>query len=186
MSHNRSSEKSVAKIRHLKEHLPYELLMLRYTHKQLTEQNHKLNFNCYLECFGIHARLLLAFLTNQKGNGNNNFIASDFAKYRPISHDELRGVTQRVNSQILHLGKKRPSQPEEKFNTADADNILKWIETAILRFLDALSPEYRSHWNEDGADPVKFIPAERIGVGPTNVTSLPFTVTGPSAPPTKV
>jgi len=109
-----------------------------------------------LECFAIHARILYAFLNNEKDS--RNFKATDFEKtYKPISRNELSGAMQRLNSQILHFGKCRTSEPEE-FTAKDADKIHRWIETAISVFLDALSPEYRSHWNKHSAEPEKLIP----------------------------
>jgi len=174
---------STEKIRHLDEHLPYELLMLRYTHKHLPEPHHQLDFNCFLECFGIHARILYEFLTNDKDA--RNFKASDFVDYRPSSHNEILGAMQRLHGQILHLSKRRPSQPEEKFDTADADSIRKWIEGAFSLFLSALSHEYKSHWNADRADPVRF-KTHSLGLASANTTTgVVQSFTGPSAPPSE-
>src|SRR5690606_12974125 len=62
----------------LSEHLPYELKMARYSHKQLTrgELNY-LDFNSYLVSFAVSASNVYAFLTN-KERQNNNVQACDF------------------------------------------------------------------------------------------------------------
>jgi hypothetical protein len=160
---------SAEKIRHLEEHLPYELLMLRYTHQQLFAPQHQLDFNCYLECFVIHARILYNFLTNEQDA--RNFKATDFGQsYQPLPHNELSGAMFKLNSQILHFAKCRPNQPEKKFNTARVDKIHKWIEREISRFVKELSPEYRSHWNDDHADLEKFTP-QSVGLKFFNTSS---------------
>jgi hypothetical protein len=158
--------------------------MLRYTDRQISAHHRRLAFNCYLECFAIHTRVLYKFLT--KDEDSRNFEAKDFVgSYKPLSHTQLTGAMDKLNRQILHLAKSRANQPEEKFNTAHVEEIHQWIERAISRFVGALSPEFRSHWKEDRADLVKFIP--EIGFGPRNVTSMPemmiYTMTGMGPPP---
>jgi hypothetical protein len=170
---------SAKQIRYLEEHLPYELLMLRYTHGQISEHHRRLAFNCYLECFAIHARILYKFLT--KDEDSRNFEAKDFVgRYKPLPHTRLTGAMDKLNRQILHLSKSRADQPEEKFNTAHVEEIHQWIERAISGFVGALSPELQSHWKEDRADLVKFIP--EIG-GTSGAAIYGMTGTGPPPPP---
>jgi hypothetical protein len=95
---------------------------------------------------------------------------------------------QRLNSQIMHLGKRRPSEAERKFSTEDAGKILGWVEQEKPRFLKALSPEARAHWNEDRSDPAKQ-QLQSISCRPggpyttTNIIGTPiFWATGPGRP----
>jgi hypothetical protein len=48
-------------IKHLRESLPYELRMLRHTHRQLSHEQNQLDWNAFLESFAIHARNLMEF-----------------------------------------------------------------------------------------------------------------------------
>jgi hypothetical protein len=139
-------------IAHLGAHLPYELLMLRYTHGKLPEQQYQLDFNSRLECFAVHARLLINFLSNHE-KGDSNFEARDFTpSYKCPKRDHLYGALERLRRQIMHLGKARPTNPRGKFNRRDADKIYQWIEPALAQFIESLAPRYRSHWNEDRAN----------------------------------
>jgi hypothetical protein len=136
--------------KHLAESLPYELLMLRHTHRQLSQEQNQLDWNVFLESFAIHARNIIDFLTNR--SDSRDIEASHFGgAYKPPAHRELDGLKQKLHYQILHLGKRRQGEldREERFNTDDADKLCRWIEDAMARFLSSLSVEYRAHWNEE-------------------------------------
>jgi hypothetical protein len=140
---------SEKKWEHLNDHLPYELLMLRYTYQQLHKQQLQLNWNVYLETLAVHARNLYYFLTSKA----KNLKANDFdTEYKHKGHLTLTGTMQKLQSQVLHLGKERSSDPEKKTNTDHADRLYQWIEKEMSRFLASLSPEDRIHWRGDGAD----------------------------------
>ncbi len=68
------------KLEHLREHLPYELLMLRHTYDRINGNRYTLDWNAYYESFTIHARNLLDFLNNE-GTGNN-LKAKEFARFQ--------------------------------------------------------------------------------------------------------
>jgi hypothetical protein len=57
---------------HLQDHLPYELLMLRYSHGRINIESDPLIWNAMYECFCMHARNLWDFLNNA-GTSNNLF-----------------------------------------------------------------------------------------------------------------
>lgn len=66
-----------------REHLFYEWQMLRHSLRRAASLQcpaQQLDFNAYLESCAIHARVLYGFLTNDKGSGNNNVVASDFVQ----------------------------------------------------------------------------------------------------------
>jgi hypothetical protein len=84
-------------ITHLREHIPYELLMLRHTHRQLSQVDGQLDRNAFLEAFAVHARNLFNFLTNREDS--RNLKASDFkSAYKRPAHQKLRGSLSRCPS----------------------------------------------------------------------------------------
>jgi hypothetical protein len=160
---------------YLAEHLPYELLMLRYAHRQLSQSRDQLHWNMSLEAFSIHARNLRDFLLND--GGSNNFKASDFLDNYTSSRQDLAGAMQKLNTQILHMAKSRPADDVKKFNTDQAHTLYQWLEDAMTEFLSSLSPGYRACWNEENSR----IPATaRLPFSPTS-TNVPakLSVLGP-------
>jgi hypothetical protein len=160
---------------YLAEHLPYELLMLRYAHRQLSQSRDQLHWNMSLEAFSIHARNLRDFLLND--GGRNNFKASDFLDNYTSSRQDLAGAMQKLNTQILHMAKSRPADDVKKFNTDQAHTLYQWLEDAMTEFLSSLSPGYRACWNEENSR----IPATaRLPFSPTS-TNVPakLSVLGP-------
>jgi len=165
-------------ITHLTEHIPYELLMLRHARCRLYQPDGQLNWNAFLEAFAVHARNLLDFLMNRKDS--RNLKASEFkSAYRPPAHRDLDGIMEKLRVQILHWGKRRPSDPGEKLDVADADKLCQWIEDATARFLTSLSPEHRKHWDEDRARPPQTI---LLGTTPSGATNLPIAVSSATRP----
>lgn len=135
----------------LAEHLPYELKMLRHTYKRLVQGGlHYLDWNAAHAAFAVSARNLVAFLTNNE-KGSNNFQANDFAASFRSRKGELASTINKVDPQLFHLGKSRPTEAKGKFDTADAKIVLDWIENEMAKFLAALSSEKRALWKEDRA-----------------------------------
>jgi hypothetical protein len=66
-------------IEHLEEHVPYELLMLRFTLGKLRTEKHPLAWNAMLESFAVHARNLYSFLAN-KGDHQEDHNACEFLR----------------------------------------------------------------------------------------------------------
>jgi len=143
------------KTAHLKEHLPYEIRMLRYTLGELTKRrSHVLEWNVYFESFAVHARNLYDFLTNS--DDSRNFKAKDFIdQFATLKTDQTKGTFEKLNSQVFHLGKSRPTNQTEKANRDHAKKVASWIEKEFNRFVDGLAPRYRSEWDWDNADPSK-------------------------------
>ncbi len=144
----------------LKEHLPYELCMLRHAYGRMlspipnSDRRTRLDWNMQAESFALHARNLKNFLANDAGKGNNNFVALDFVKgFKRRTPNKLSGAFQRLNQQMLHLGKQRRTETKDKFNIDDAKAILDWVDQSLKEFVAALPPELRSYWCEAVADP---------------------------------
>jgi hypothetical protein len=134
---------------YLDEHLPYMLKMLRYTYKQMLEQQHYLSWNAHFESFAVHARNLVAFLTN---NDTGNFKAKEFVAqdYKAVKGD-LQGPMKKLDEQVFHLAKTRPTDVVGKFDTKHAEIVSRWIEKNFADFLNQLG-ELRPHFNDKKAE----------------------------------
>jgi hypothetical protein len=106
----------------LKEHLPYELMMMRYCLRRLKQvpQPFFLDWNAALGAFCVSAGNLAAFVTNHEGQ--NNFRACDFVEEFRSRKGDLDNTFRKMEPHVFHLGKSRPTdeQPKEKFNVDDA------------------------------------------------------------------
>lgn len=147
----------------LNEHLPYELMMARYSIAQLREATFWLDWNAFLASFAVSACNLAAFLTNaEKGN---NFRAHDFVEgFRSRKGDFAKAFAM-LEPQVFHLGKARPTD-KGKFTLQEAVAIYDWIASEMQKFIQQLG-SWREYWNEQRA-----APAERRA-GPTlRITGL--------------
>lgn len=87
---------------YLRDHLPYEVLMTRYTSNKLPTISDQLEWNICCECFFLHARLLYKFLTNDSGNGNVK--ACDFGGgFKAEKSDGTIKLLKKMDKQIFHL-----------------------------------------------------------------------------------
>ena len=144
------------KVAYLQEHLPYELLMLRYTLKKIVAPQLRLDWNVYFESFAVHARNLYDFLTNSEDS--RNFKAKDFVAYFSISkEDKVISMFTRLHSQVFHLPKNRPTDQAKKANADRAKLVSRWIETNFATFISGLGADYGSKWHGEDADPSKII-----------------------------
>ena len=181
------------KIKHLDDHLPYELLMLRHTYQQVNSDRNALDWNAFHESFAVHARILLNFLINDAGS--TNFQASGFSNFIAEKDATVqRIIRQDLNKQVFHLGKSRPSEADLKVAAANRKLVFEWIESNFRKFLEQLHKDWKPHWNSDRADLAKV--RERLlkaegelsvkAIGRQQATGTPGVVMGPtgfSAPP---
>jgi hypothetical protein len=145
----------------IKDHLPYEIDMLRHTYTQLSVVS-KVKLECendeqkatrfaLTESFCVHARSLIDFFANAntKRDGTDA-IASEFTDgFTPIRLDESVKTIRdkKLNKQIFHLTKNRTIIDSNKFDAGrDGMDVLKIIEPAIERFTNCLLPGFRSHF----------------------------------------
>jgi hypothetical protein len=143
------------KIAYLEERISYELVMLNYTFMRLlisrpSTAEEQLDRNAYLESFGVHARNLVAFLSEKSRGDDRN--ASDYVPdFEAPDQARLQQVLFRLEKQILHATALRATAPQEKFTIDDARELYSWIVPAILRFQGQLGPSYRASPNVHGA-----------------------------------
>jgi hypothetical protein len=135
----------------LNEHLPYELMMARYSIGQLRQlSTFWLDWNAFLSSFAVSACNLAAFLTNGEKKGNN-FQAHDFIEGFRSRKESLSKVFEKLEPQVFHLGKARPTD-QGKFTLQEAEAIHRWIEGEMDQFVRQLG-SWRRHWNEQRATP---------------------------------
>jgi hypothetical protein len=122
--------------------------MCRYSLTVLTTRPlHYLDWNAYHSAFAVHACNLAAFLTN---TDTGNFKAQDFVQNHKSRKGDLAGIFQKMEPQIFHLGKARPTD-EGKFNIEEAKQIAAWIEAEMKVFLK--DENVRGLWNEQRSWP---------------------------------
>ena len=146
-------------IEFLREHLPYEMCMLRYAFQEIGRPREQLDWNVHLESFAIHARSLVEFLLNKEDQHSRTVLGSDLVPgYTAPEKDGVDHFMTKVNQQIAHLGTTRTREAAKKIGPERAQKALDWIEKAMERYLDAMRPDIRNLYNDAGSYPV---------VGPT-------------------
>jgi hypothetical protein len=139
---------------YLREHIEYELLMLRYDFAQMHTELDQLDWNAYFIAFVAAARNLYSFLTNDRDPRNwaaNNFIPA----FHPTNTNSIAKTMNKLRQQVLHLGTTRKLTGEGKVELEDCQRVNGWLERNMERFVDALNNEERGVWIPDAADPSK-------------------------------
>jgi hypothetical protein len=130
---------------YIREQLTYELLMARYAYGMMSVPQHQLLWNALFEAFSVHVRGLYAFLKNEKDQRNAE--ARDFnEKFKVKDAESVRGAFDKLNRQVLHLGKRRTSDMSKKVDLPQAARILNWIEARVSDFIAELPEKYKEHW----------------------------------------
>jgi hypothetical protein len=140
------------KIKHLGDHLPYELLVFRHAYERTLEDRYQLDWNAYYESFALHARILFGFLMNEVGT--NNFKAEDFVHFKGSTDAKVRRlINQNLHWQVFHFGKQRKSETEEKVGSEDRQTIFDWVQNNFAEFEKALAnTDLAPHWYPERAD----------------------------------
>ncbi len=157
------------KLEWLKEHLAYEWGLLHHAYGRMLEASPtSRDWPCFFECFALHARNLYEFLTSEPDP--RNFRASDFVKGRAAKKTDLtKGVFQKIDAQLMHMSKRRPSVPAGKFNTADAAGLISWLRKEMAGFVAELpAPMQAVCWH---------LPNPAVMIGPDSNTTNPHVET---------
>jgi hypothetical protein len=139
------------KIAYLEERISYELVMLNYSFMRVltsrpSVSEKQLDFNAYLESFGVHARNLVDFLSEKSRSDCCN--ASDYvANFEAPDQAQLQQPLLRLEKQVLRVTSLRATDPQEKFDADDARELYAWIVPATLKFQGELDPLYRARFN---------------------------------------
>ncbi len=144
------------KIVYLEGRISYELVMLSYSFMRVltlrpSTSEERLDFNAFLESFGVHARNLVEFLS--KKCRSDNLDASDYVPdFEAPDQTRLKWPLLKLEKQVLRVTSLRPTDPQKKFDADDARELYAWIVPAVLKFQGGLSPQYRARLN--GLGPV--------------------------------
>ncbi|MFT3730795.1 MAG: hypothetical protein QM780_05105 [Hyphomicrobium sp.] len=140
----------------LKEHLPYELKMVRYSRRRLGDRLNYLQWNAHLQSFATSARNVSHFLTN---DDKGNLKASDYIQEFRSTKGNVASKFAQCEPQIFHLGKSRP-QSTGKITFDDVSVMAEWIEEEMRKFLYDLKQidqtkgtNYSSLWDEAKSRP---------------------------------
>ena len=132
----------------LSDHLPYELLMLRYTFREIHLTQPALRWNALFESFAAHARSLHEFLTGK--SDNRNVHATDLVPdFKPSKPDRVRGKVDALNQKILHLGTTRSAAQNDKINLGDAKVLFDWLEANVEALIQRLPNVERKNWKPE-------------------------------------
>jgi hypothetical protein len=139
----------------IKEHLPYEIDMLRYTYLWLVEMDpasepneRKACRHALIESFCVHARSLMDFFSDY-GSHATDALASEFtfSSFSPIidqTEEPLKTLKIKFNKQIFHLTQNRTTVEANKMEAiTDGKQFLQLIEPAIVHFENNLKTEFR-------------------------------------------
>ena len=134
------------KIEYLRDHVAYELEMMRHSYDRMVEAEDQSDRNSFFEAFAIHARNLYWFLRNN--SEHNYYKASDFAKnYRRPNPDKVKGIADKISKQVAHISSQRTIDEENKINFSNAKEIADWIDHYVFVFASKLDDCFVPHFN---------------------------------------
>lgn len=173
---------------YMREHLYYEIEMLRFTHDRLKSPLGRLLANALMESFVVHARNLMDFFFNQfdpKCFSAADFLPDGHSAAQKVPFGDAGKAYGLAHSQTLHLGQRRPTLDKDKVGPDDRQKLRDAIETKLPIFEAALLPQYKSIWDnaKKQADEVRKKQAETVRVSSLpSATGTIHGVTGPGGP----
>lgn len=138
-------------IQYCKDHLPYELLMLYFTHDSLQRPVHILAANAFIESFCVHTRNLLDFFYNVKYTDQSqtrltatHFVGpeSQFAKKRSFGK-AIGTLYGKLHAQIFHMGE-RSTPIDGKLSPQERQQLFEFVEKAWTTFYPEMIPTLRA------------------------------------------
>jgi hypothetical protein len=126
----------------IREHLPYEINMLRAMYGTLLSRHEGAAANAFIESFFLHVRNLIAFFANDTDCGFDLRYFTN-AEYRPNSKFVPAGLLRRINQQIQHLGAERTDSRLLKLGPLERTTVYDLIEQQIERFEVSLEPPFK-------------------------------------------
>jgi hypothetical protein len=161
------------------EHVFYELITLRYSKQRLENGGDQLLWNAMFAAFNVSARNLYYFVGNRDGTNVN---VADYKTYCQTfdrgSIEDVKSTLELLNSQCLHLGKKRYKETEKKINLRRIITVSAWIESRMDDLLKSFNNDFRSKLRPEWADPVaQHLVLGVEGPGGPSASSLPSNIT---------
>jgi hypothetical protein len=138
----------------LRKHLPYELAMLELTFRLLHSpddeakkiREHRVVSNALVESFWTHARNLIEFFNQLKGDGLKGVASAKDMTEGYNADTKMRELDQMINVQISHLQYDRPALTKEQLNLPEMDRVRGVIAREIDKFQRCILPKYRGDW----------------------------------------
>jgi hypothetical protein len=130
----------------MREHVPYEIAMLRATLDALSAVEWPPLFrNILIESFAIHARVLIDFFNGKGGSDAKHFVN---ATYVPFAAGKVPDrLTRKLNQQVAHITERRVSGATDKLNGEDMIELRVLLDAEIAEFLRRMTPHYRALWD---------------------------------------
>jgi hypothetical protein len=140
----------------LEEHLPYELEMLQGAYEFLQnpayahDRRHPFARNAAIECFWLHARNLIDFLTQASSATlfeTRGAVSAYHFTTKSYDPDGIgRDINDDINQSITHLQYGRKSQAQPTLDVFTMLRVKQHIERQIKKFEDALTEEAGKVW----------------------------------------
>jgi hypothetical protein len=131
-------------IAYLREHVRYEVVMVRWAFGQIQPLPPSLERNAFIECFAVHARALFEFLASE-GDARSVDALVYVEGFRPDGAADASRKVAALNEQVFHFGKR--DDAKLKFDASDDGAwVLQWLEAALDKFNSELSSPYPNDW----------------------------------------
>jgi hypothetical protein len=139
----------------LRKHLPYEFDMLEHTFRLLhSSDDHAKKIredtvvsNALVESFWTHARNLIEFFNQEKGDGLHGVASPQDMTDGYRADTKMKELDQTINVQISHLQYDRPALTEEQLNFPEMDRVRSVIGREVAKFNRSMSASsYSDAW----------------------------------------
>ncbi|MCK1274429.1 hypothetical protein IVB46_04125 [Bradyrhizobium sp. 61] len=174
---------------YMREHLHYEIEMLRFTHDRLKSISSQMLANALMESFVVHARNLMDFFYNQldpKCFSAADFLPTGDPAAQKASFGDAGKAYGLVHNQTLHLGQRRPTLDKDKVGPDERQTLRDAIESQIPAFEAALLSDYKTIWDEtkrrSEAEKKRQAEMLQFSSGTPTATGASHGVTGPDDP----
>jgi hypothetical protein len=173
----------------LMRHLTYEIDMFENSFNALVEGGFTddrvvwFRMNSAIECFWIHARNLLEFLTHPRNATPTGIVsAQDFTDGYRFDF-KMKQIDTLINEQIAHLKYERKATSEEQLGSAEVWRVKETIDREVREFERTLLPGARSLWTRREVKYRRAWPGQQSTSTAATTYGVVTGPTGPSKPP---
>jgi hypothetical protein len=162
------------------EHVLYELMMLRYSKKQLESSVSQFQWNAMFAAFNVSARNLYEFLKGER----DNVSVTDYRAYcQSFQRDEVSdvsGTLQMLNAQCFHMGRKRSKVAADKVQLDRIQRMAAWLETNISRLIVSFGDGFKVDSNKANWSPPEQLQFARLGATGSSQPDFSMSTSTPS------
>jgi hypothetical protein len=128
-------------------HLPYELDMLEQTlARLLANANAPVVSNALIESFWTHARNLIEFFNQPKGDGITGTASAQDMTVGYSPDAKLKTIDQLINQQISHLQYDRPAFTADQLDFNEMFRVRGDIQREVERYQKTIRCKYQDFW----------------------------------------